>query len=222
MLAIPLSAQDKTAAIPSMEFVMARLWKNFSMADATMTGILRTPSKTYPMEMRTKDREILMLVPEANLSVQIAFSSSTTSVKRGDGQGRNLKALTAREQKAPILDTDISYEDLALSFLNWPDIREVGVDSVKTLPAYVYDVDAPAGQSAYASVRFWVSSQYFALIRVDAKDKNGQTIKRVEVNGVQRVGDAWVVKEMQVSTFHPGRTSSKSRTYLEIRQVKVQ
>ncbi len=186
-----------------------------------MKGVLRTPAKSYPFEMRTKDREILMLIPEANLSVEIVFSSGATVVRRGDGKGSNLKALTAREQKAPILDTDITYEDLALTFLNWPDIREAGTDNVKTLPAYSYDVSAPPGQSGYAQVRFWISSQYFAILKVDAQDQDGKTIKRVEVNGVQKVGNAWVIKEMQVSTFHPGRTSSKSRTYLEIRDVKV-
>jgi len=213
--------QNKQESLPSLEFVMARVWKNFSMSNATMQGVLRTPSKTYPIEMQTKDREILLLVPEANLSVEIIFSSSNTSIKKGDGKGKNLKVVSPKDQKQSILDTDISFEDLALSFLNWPDIREIGTDNVKTLPAYVYEVDAPAGQSGYEKVRFWISSQYFALIKVDAMDKNGLLIKRVEVNGVQKVGNAWVIKEMQVSAFSPGRSSSKSKTYLEIKDVKV-
>lgn len=215
-------AQDKMASMPPQEFVMARVWKNFSMANASMQGILRTPTKTYPIEMITKDRDILMLIPDADFSVNIAFSSSETVVKTGNGKGKNLKRLSVSEKKKSILDTDITYEDLGLTFLNWPDIREMGTDTIKTLPAFTYDVDAPPGQSAYQSVRFWISSQYYALLRVDAMDKNGQVIKRVEVNGVQKVGNAHVIKEMQVSTFTPGRTSSKSRTYLEIRNVTIQ
>ncbi|MDX2227015.1 MAG: outer membrane lipoprotein-sorting protein [Verrucomicrobiae bacterium] len=214
-------APEKSTKMPPADYVMARLWRNFSMQKAEMKGILRTPGKIYPIIMTTDERDILLDVPGANLSIRVSLASDKTAIKRGKSGGKDMAELTAAQKKEKILDTDITYEDLGLKFLNWPDIREVGTDNIKTLASYAYDVEAPAGQSNYKSVRFWISSEYFALLRVDGLNAEGLCIKRVEVNGVMKVGNSYVIKEMMISSFTPGRTSSKSRTYLEIQEAKI-
>ncbi|MDZ4814874.1 MAG: outer membrane lipoprotein-sorting protein [Verrucomicrobiota bacterium] len=206
--------------MPPIDFVMGRFWRNLSLHSADMKGILRTPTKVYKMNMRTTDREILMEVPEAGLAVQVNFSSAETKIKRGK-IGSTLKTLTGKEKSEKILDTDISYEDLGLTFLNWTEVTEIGTDDIKTLPAYTYEAIAPKGQSGYSKVRYWISSEYFSMLRADAMDANNKIIKRVQVNGVMKVQNAWVIREMQISTFSPGRTTSKSRTYLEILSAKI-
>ena len=85
----------------------------------------------------------------------------------------------------PILDTDITYGDLGLDFINWDDIEPLGTDTIKTLDAYVFEAKpGPNDHSRFASVRFWVSKQYWAFLRIDGLNAKGQTVKRVEVQDV--------------------------------------
>lgn len=58
------------------------------------------------------------------------------------------------------------------------------------------------------------------MLRVDAFNSQGQVIKRVEINGVMKVGDVYTIKEMMISDMIPGRDLSQSRTYIEIRDAK--
>ncbi len=51
---------------------------------------------------------------------------------------------------------------------------------------------------------------------MDGYNANNQVVKRVEVNGVQKIGKAYVLKEMLVSTLLPGRDISSSRTWVKI------
>jgi len=212
---------DPDGQMPPLDYVMARLWNNFSLQDASLKGILRTPIKQYPITLKTKGREIFMDIPGADLSVRVRLSSDVTSIEKGKKGGKNMRSLSSQEKSEIILDTDIRYEDLALSFLNWPEIREAGTDSIKTLPAYAYDAKPAGMNSRYASVRYWISSEFFALLRADAMDKDGKLVKRVQVNGVMQVGQAWVIKELQISTYTPGFTYAKSTTYLEIKEAKL-
>ena len=118
-----------------------------------------------------------------------------------------------------ILGTDITYGDLALDFINWDDVEPLGTDAIKTLDAYVFEAKpGPTDHSPIASVRFWVSKQYWAFLRIDGLNAKGQTIKRVEVQDVMTIADKYsVFKEMKGRrAWRQIRTTSRlSTTYIE-------
>ena len=68
-----------------------------------------------------------------------------------------------------VLDTDVTYEDLGMGFIFWDRVTGLGCDSIKTLAAWAFEALPPEGSSSgYAKVRYWISSEYFAFLRVDA------------------------------------------------------
>jgi hypothetical protein len=82
----------------------------------------------------------------------------------------------------------------------------------------------PGDYSPCASVRFWVSKQYWAFLRIDGLNAKGQTIKRVEVQDIMEVGDVHkyeVFKEMKIANMEPDKDDiAKSTTYIEINDGK--
>jgi hypothetical protein len=127
--------------------------------------------------------------------------------------------VTGAERTQAILGTDITYEDLGVDFVNWDDTEPLGIDSIKTLKAYVYQATpGPDDHTAYAKVRYWVSSMYWAFLRIDGLNKQDETVKRVEVQDVLQIGKFTVFKEMKVSTMDPQRNDIPfSTTFIDIK-----
>ena len=50
----------------------------------------------------------------------------------------------------------ITYEDLALKFLYWPDARVVGEESVRSRRCWKIELQAPSHDSQYSGVMLWV------------------------------------------------------------------
>jgi len=109
-----------------------------------------------------------------------------------------------------------------LNFINWDNVQPLGTDTIKTLPAYVFEAKPGASdQTAFAAVRFWVSSQYWAFLRIDGLNAKEQTVKRVEVQDVMRIGKYTVFKEMKVSQMDPERNDiARSTTFIDIQDGK--
>ena len=150
------------------------------------------------------------------LQIQVILDPVLPSVSRRPNSSSEWHEVVGRELQQPVLDTDVTYEDLCLDFIHWAKVSALGTDDIKTLKAWAFEAE-PDGFSQYKKVRYWISADFFAFLRVDGYNDKGQVIKRVEVNGVQKIGSAYVIKEMQISTLVPGRELSSSRTYIEVR-----
>ena len=208
---------DTSRPTPPPGLVQARVFRNLSLQDFKLEGVLQTSKHTYPIELRTRDHEMVYLFKDQPLQIRVTLDPEHATVERRHGSGDSWQAVSGRGLEQGILDSDVAYEDLGLSFIFWDRITGIGCDSIKTLPAWCFEARPPeGGSSLYAKVRYWISSEYYAFLRVDGYNGQGQAVKRVEVNGVQRIGDAYVIKEMQISTLIPGTDVSSSRTYIDV------
>ncbi len=216
MLSDGFAAPDPKGQVPPIEYVQARMWKNMRLADFTLQGTVRTDKNKYPITLRTKGYELIYEFNDQPLQIREVISPENSIVQRRKNSNEPWVTLTDKEKTEKILDSDISYEDLGLDFIRWENVRPLGTDNIKTLPAWAFEA-TPNGVSLYSKARFWISSDYDAFLRVDAYNQKDQVIKRVEVNGVQKIGKAYMIKEMQISTLIPGRELSSSRTYVEIK-----
>lgn len=206
---------DKPA--PPIEYVQARVFRNLKLQDFQLEGVIRSTKSTYPMILRTREREMVYEFKTKPLHIRVVLDPAGAIVERRTGADAPWKSVNGQERLQLIFDSDITYEDLCLDFIRWDKVKPLGSDSIKTLPAWAFEAE-PDGASSYKKVRYWISSEYFAFLRVDGYNAAGQAIKKVEVNGVQKIGQAYVIKEMQVSTLIPGRNDiSSSRTYIEVR-----
>jgi hypothetical protein len=153
------------------------------------------------------------------LQIRVDLSPDGFSLKTRTSDGGSWAPVPASQLNSPILGTDITYGDLNLDFINWDQQDPLGTDSIKTLPAYVFQATpAASDHSQFASVRYWVSKEYWTFLRIDGLNAKGATVKRVEVQSVMTIADKYTVfKEMKISTMAPDRNDiAQSSTYIDI------
>ena len=114
--------------------------------------------------------------------------------------------------------TGITYADLALKFLYWPDARVAGQENVRTRNCWKLQLRAPSRESQYGNVLLWVDKASGALMRMEGYDWNGQLAKRFEVVSAQKIDNRWFLKQMRVEELEPGTSRVLARTYLEIKK----
>ena len=117
-----------------------------------------------------------------------------------------------------IRGTAVTYEDLALKFLYWPDGKVLGEENVRTRRCWKLHLRPPSRDSQYSNVFLWVDQASAALMRMEGYDWNGQLAKRFEVVSAQKIDNRWFLKQMRVEELQPGTNKVQSRTYLEIKR----
>ena len=114
--------------------------------------------------------------------------------------------------------TAITYEDLALKFLYWPNARVLGDDSIRTRSCWKLQLQAPSRDSQYSNVLLWVDKQSGALMRMEGYDWNAKLFKRFEVVSAQKIDGRWFLKSMRIEELQPETGKVQARTYLEIKK----
>jgi hypothetical protein len=214
-----MAEPDANKPIPTPEVMQQLVWESSSLSDFRLEGIVRTEKNLHPIVLKTRGREMVYEFLKQPLQIRVVMTESGSIIQRRTSAKAAWSSVSGADRLAKILDSDVAYEDLGLDFLRWRQVRALGADGIKTLPAWAYEA-IPAVRSNYAKARYWISSEFLAVLRVDAFNAQGQVIKRVEVNGVMKVGQVYTIKEMQISNVIPGRDLSASRTYIEIRKAQ--
>jgi outer membrane lipoprotein-sorting protein len=207
--------------VPPVAFVQASIYKRLELADFTLTGRVRSDKthKSYPITMRTKKHTLVYEFNDQPLQLRVQLDPGAFTVEKRASSSDSWKTVPTSEFSESILGTDITYGDLDLDFVNWDDVEPLGTDTIKTLPCYVFDAHpGPSDHSAFPTVRFWVSKDYWTFLRIDGLDAKGNTVKRVEVQNVMKVADKYeVFKEMKISTMEPDKDDiASSTTYMDI------
>jgi hypothetical protein len=212
------ATKSKVYPVPEMQ---AKIWQRLDLTDLTLNGIVHSDKSKnrYPVILLTHHHELVYEFKDQPLQIRVTLTTGAFTVERRSSSTEAWTAVPGSEMKKHILDTDITYEDLGIDFMNWDDVNPVGTDAIKTLPAYVYDATpGPNDHNTFAKVRFWVSTQYWCFLRVDGLNSKGQTIKRVEAQDVMTIADKYnVFKEMKVATMAPDKNDiANSTTYIDI------
>lgn len=114
--------------------------------------------------------------------------------------------------------TAITYEDLALKFLYWPDARLLGEEPVRSRRCWKVELRPPSHESQYSSVLLWVDKNSGALMEMEGYDWQGRLAKRFEVISAQKIEGRWFLKQMRIEQMDPATHKVQSRTYLEIKK----
>lgn len=128
--------------------------------------------------------------------------------------GKTLQFPNAKLGQA-IEGTDLSYEDLSLRFLHWPNGIMEGEEKVKGQDCWMLRVVNPGKGGRYAQVRVWVHKKSRALMQVVGYTAQGQPLKRFQVTDIMPVGNIWTLKRMRVDRYEPGTGKHLGLTYLE-------
>jgi Outer membrane lipoprotein-sorting protein len=150
--------------------------------------------------------------PDESLQLQLGEKDSRLDEISKEGVEKVRPAQFDRK----IRGTDLTYEDLALKFLYWPDSQLLGTENIRSRNCWKLELRPPSKNSQYSRVVLWVDKASGALMRLEGYDSKGQVARRFEVVSAQKIDDRWFLKQMRIETLQPGTSHVQSRTYLEI------
>lgn len=180
----------------------------------SLSARLRAGTTSVPFEIRVRDGKVVYAFenPEQEILLGLGEDAATLEERRG---GRTAPVAPARFDES-VRGGLLTYEDLALRFLYWPNPKLVGEESIRSFKAYKIEIPAPRGQSQYGVVRVWISRDNGAILRMEGYDSSGRLAKRFEVVSAQKLDGQWMLRQMRVERIDPETRKVTGRTYLEV------
>ena len=197
---------------PDATELLANVRLRQSQQEIDLHGQLRQEAKVVPFHL-VQDGPVVRYIfnnPDETLQLRIGANDSRLDEIKRSGSEK------ITQLNEPVRGTAITYEDLALKFLYWPNARVVGADFIRTRNCWRMQLQAPASDSQYGSILLWVDKDSGALMRMEGYDSAGKMIKRFEVVSAQKIEDRWYLKQMRVERIDPQSGRVTARTYLEI------
>ncbi|MEO6970423.1 MAG: outer membrane lipoprotein-sorting protein [Chthoniobacterales bacterium] len=212
LLAITLRAD----APPSAQEILSRVRLQQSQQQLDLQGQLRSEATLIPFRI-TQTGPVIRYTfanPPEVLQLRLGENGSRLDLVTEN----STKKFSSSRLDEKIGGTGVTYGDLALKFLYWPDAQVIGADNLRTRDCWKLRLTAPAKDSPYASVLLWVDKDSGAIMRMEGYNAKGQLTKRFEVVSAQKIEGRWFLKQMRVEEMQPGTNQVQSRSYLEIKK----
>lgn len=208
MTAIPrIHAQDAESILQA-----ARL--SPTARPSVLQAQIRGDGQATPLRISLKDRVISYTFSNPPQTLLLKLDPNRTQLleKKGD----SAKPVVGTHLHDQVRDTGVTYQDLSLGFLYWPRPVLQGEETVKARPAWKIDLQAPADEPVYGVARIWIDKESGAILRIEGYDKKGLLLRRFEIISAQKIDGLWVLKQMRIESFEPGKHEPISRRYLEV------
>ncbi len=93
----------------------------------------------------------------------------------------------------PYLDSDLTIEDLAEDFWQWPSQKISGEETINGEVCQILDSRPPDGaRSAYSVIRSWISPEKLVPLRIEKFGRDRRLAKRFTVQKTTRRDGIWV------------------------------
>ncbi|MGC1479607.1 MAG: outer membrane lipoprotein-sorting protein [Chthoniobacterales bacterium] len=142
------------------------------------------------------------------------FENSAELTERSRG---SRSEVSPAKQDQRVMDTPITYEDLALQFLYWPRAKVNGEEKIYGRQCWELEIQAPRGRSQYGVVRVWVDKETGAIMQMRGYNDDGKPIKHFKVTSAQKLDGQWMLKEMRVEALSPKSGKPVERAYLVVK-----
>ena len=149
---------------PSPEEILAAARLNPMGDGVTLDAQLRAGSIKVPFTIEVGDGAVRygFTSPQQDILLRLGENEAILEERRDGGK-----------IPVPISKLDdsvrgglITYEDLALRFLYWKNLRLLDSETVRSRDAWKIEIPAPRGASQYGVVRVWIDKQSAALLRL--------------------------------------------------------
>jgi hypothetical protein len=204
------------AAPPSAKEILDSVRMLESSQQIDLDGQLRENETVIPFHLSQSGPLIRYSFsdPDEVLQLRLGENGSRLDLVTDDSSEK----FPVEKLKEKVRGTGISYEDLTLEFLYWPNARVFGDETVRTRSCWKLQVVSPSRDLQYWNVLIWVDKASGALMRMEGYDWNGKVAKRFEVISAQKIDNRWFLKQMRVEELQPGTNKVQARTYLEIKK----
>ncbi len=180
------------------------------------------------LEMGKTKIPFRLIIANGVMSYEFTDTHDALTLRLGDKDSRLEETKGGKTEKVapakfddPVRDTDLTYEDLAMKFLYWPDAKVVGDDTIMASPSWKIEIHPPdKSGTQFSKVNVWIAKEHGGLMKAENYDTQGRLIRRFIVRNVMKRDGAWFLKTMRIETIPPGKGSDSTPTYLEIDDIE--
>ena len=205
-----------SAAPPSAKEILESVRLQQAQQQTELNGQLRQDEKVIPFRLTQSGPVIRYSFSNPDEALQLRLGDNDSRLEEVTRAG--VEKISPAQFDKKVRGTSVTYEDLALKFLYWPNARVGGENSIRTRNCWKLELKAPSRQSQYSNVYLWVDKEGGALMRMEGYDWNGRLAKRFEVVSAQKIEGRWFLKQMRIEEIQPGTGKVQARTYLEIKK----
>lgn len=216
LAAILLSATAVGADAPAAEEILAQVRWQQTQQQLDLQGQLRTGATVIPFRLTQTGPVIRYTFASPPVVLQLTLGAKGSRLDLVKSTSTEKFAASRLDEK--IGGTGVTFGDLALSFLYWPDPQLLGTDSVRTRACWKLRLQPPSKAALYGAATLWVDQESGAIMRLEAYDWKNQLVKKFEVVSAQKIGGRWFLKQMRIEEMQAGTNKVQSRSYLEINQ----
>lgn len=147
-------------------------------------------------------------IPQAEHDYVLSRSDSVTRLTV-DGQPCQAPGT---EHQAPLLNTDVTWSDIALDYLWWDDFSFDAEREGETVHGQVCAVVLL--KKGDRTVRVWVDRKTGALMQAEEL-KDGKAVRRLWGTRIKKFGERWMANVLEVETIGSGH-----RTKITVEELK--
>ncbi len=214
-LLFAFAALAAAQTLPDAQEILATVRLRQSTQQLDLHGQLRQEALVIPFRLLQQQSIVRYIFTNPDETLQLRLGTNDSRLEEISRKGSD--RISGAELKQSVRGTAVSYEDLALKFLYWPNTRVIGTDSIRTRRCWKMQLLPGKETSQYASVLLWVDQESGALMRMEGYDAAGKLTKRFEVVSAQKIEGRWFLKQMRVEAIDPASGRVTARTYLEIK-----
>jgi hypothetical protein len=185
----------------------------------TLRGRLRTAGKVSPFRLVIEGPIIRYEFSDPPQIIQLRLLERDSRLEEVTPGGT--QRIAAARFDDTVRGSDITYEDLAMKFLYWPNANVEGEQTMLLRRCWKIRAEPSAkGDSQYRGVILWIDKASGALMQAEAFDATGKFARRFKVISGQKIEGAWLLKSMRIESAVGPHGEDRSPTYLEIEGVE--
>lgn len=209
-----LAGEASGQNLPDAKEVLANVRLRQSQQQIDLRGQLRQDTLVVPFHLVQKGPLVRYIFSDPDETLQLRLRENDSRLDEISRSGTT--KISGARLDEPVRGTAITYEDLALKFLYWPNASVLGADLIRTRNCWRMQLQPGANDSQYSRILLWVDKESGALMRMEGYDRAARLVKRFEVVSAQKIEGRWYLKQMRVEAIDPQSKRVMARTYLEI------
>ncbi len=186
-------------------------------ANLKFTGHLRVGagSKKIPFILTISNGVVCYEFQDTKDTITLRLGEKESKLEQTTG-GKT-ERITAAKFDDAVRNTSITYEDLAMRFLYWPDAKVVDSDAILTLDSWEVEIRPPAGTATqYSRVNAWFSKANNAMMKMEAYDAAGKVMRTFTARSAMKRDGDYFLKQMEI-VGPDGK--KRNATYLELEDL---
>lgn len=142
--------------------------------------------------------------PTGELVARATFRHAGSPTEMIYQTGAELEPAEAPAWNSPLFETDMTWLDASMDFLHWTRAELAGEAMVRGRLCDLVEVYPPQEIPGCKKVRLWVDRSIRMFLQVQQVDEEGLIQRQMWVRSVKKMGERWMVQDMEVETRNSG------------------